>query len=175
MDAERDAIKFDVINRLNWHYRQKHLQFQAIDLRIGINTENASEEESENIVLDVCLGNIEKSRPFFIALIGDRYGWIPPVERWEEIVGRLSAEKRQLLAGSRNCSVTEMEILYGAIGADGRFLNHSLFFFRDKKSYEGIPEDILKTYKDAEDKHHSEKVLLSTRTEALKKKILKIT
>lgn len=175
MDAERDAIKFDVINRLNWHYRQKHLQFQAIDLRIGINTENASEEESENIVLDVCLGNIEKSRPFFIALIGDRYGWIPPVERWEEIVGRLSAEKRQLLAGSRNCSVTEMEILYGAIGADGRFLNHSLFFFRDKKSYEGIPEDILKTYKDAEDKHHSEKVPLSTRTEALKKKILKIT
>lgn len=176
MDAERDVIKFDVISKLNWHYRQKHLQFQAIDLRIGINTENISESESENMVLDVCLENIEKSRPFFIALLGDRYGWVPTERRWEEIVGRLSAEKRRLLAGSRHCSVTEMEILYGAIGGDGENLNHSLFFFRSKDSYEGMPAEIRSSFiDDADDWRSSVNVVPSNREEVLKQRILKLT
>ena len=179
MDAERDAIKFDVINRLNWHYKHKHLQFQAIDLRIGINTENISENESENMVLDVCLENIEKSRPFFIALLGDSYGWIPSERRWEEIVGRLSAERRRLLAGSRKCSVTEMEILYGAIGGDGENLNHSLFFFRSKESYEGMPPNFRTAFIDNPSttpqppatRHRPP----TNREEALKQRILKLT
>lgn len=140
MDAERDAIKFDVISRLNWHYRSQRVSFQAVDLRIGINTESVSEEDSENMVLDVCLGNIDKARPFFIGLLGHRYGWIPSEQRWSQIVSRLSEEKRLLVKDSCHCSVTEMEILYGAIGNNGKHLNHCLFFFRDEHSYDGMTE-----------------------------------
>ena len=174
MDAERDAIKFDVIPRLNWHYREQRVSFQTVDLRIGINTESASEEESENMVLDVCLANIDKSRPFFIGLLGHRYGWIPSEERWEYIVNRLSSEKRQLLKDSRNCSVTEMEILYGAIGNKGQYLNHSLFFFRDEKSYEGMTAEQKKAFFNADDP--SDKSItgasLSKREENLKNLII---
>ena len=174
MDEERDAIKFEVINRLNWHYRDRYIQFQAIDLRIGINTEDCSEEQSEDMVLDVCLESIEKSRPFFICLLGNRYGWIPDEKRWESIISQLSAEKRRFLSGSRHCSVTEMEIMYGAIGNNGENLNHSLFFFRNDESYEGIPESIKPIYINADDVSHT-KEALSLKGKKLKQKILDVT
>lgn len=31
--------------------------------------------------LKVCLDEIESSKPFLVALLGDRYGWVPPAER----------------------------------------------------------------------------------------------
>ena len=172
MNAERDAIKFDVVNRLNWHYRSQRVQFQVVDLRIGINTEEVSEEESEDMVLDVCLYNIEKSRPFFICLLGDRYGWIPSEKRWKAIVSRLSYEKRKLLSGSRGRSVTEMEILYGAIGNEGQYMNHSLFFFRNKSSYDGMPKELLSIYQDDDSlQNYETQFNTSLRLSNLKRKI----
>lgn len=149
MDAERDVLKFHVQRMLNERYKSHRIEFQFIDLRIGINTEGVTEEEAENRVLDVCLANIESSRPFFIGLIGHRYGWIPSAERWERVANRLSAERRALLVGGENKSVTELEILYGAIGGNGENLRHSLFFFRNKDSYEHMPEALRTVYDDS--------------------------
>lgn len=176
MDAERDAIKFDVISRLNWHYRSQRVSFQAVDLRIGINTESVSEEDSENMVLDVCLGNIDKARPFFIGLLGHRYGWIPSEQRWLQIVSRLSEEKRLLVKDSCHCSVTEMEILYGAIGNNGKNLNHCLFFFRDECSYNGMTESqklLFLNQDDSTNKLHT-KEYLTKRENELKNRILSV-
>ena len=148
MDAERDVIKYYVIPRLNDRYRKYGMEFHAIDLRFGINTENMSEEDSENAVLDVCLSMIDSSRPFFIALIGERYGWIPQADRMSSILSRLSQEKRKLVMDGLGCSVTELEILYGAIGCDGENIGRSLFFIRDPKSYDGISKELMSTYVD---------------------------
>ena len=32
------------------------------------------------LVLKVCLDEVERSRPFLIGLLGERYGWVPPAE-----------------------------------------------------------------------------------------------
>ena len=80
MDFERDIIKFRVIPALNIKYRPRHVALQAIDLRLGVNTAKMSEEESARKVLTVCADNIDSARPFFIGLIGARYGWVPPFE-----------------------------------------------------------------------------------------------
>lgn len=106
MDYERDIINFRVIPRLNERYRKDHIQFHAVDLRVGINTEEIEEEEREDYILDVCLGKIADSRPFFVCLLGERYGWIPDEKRWKEVIERLSKEERPLLDGSKGCSVT---------------------------------------------------------------------
>ena len=84
MDFERDIIKFRVIPALNIKYRPRHVALQAIDLRLGVNTAKMSEEESARKVLTVCADNIDSARPFFIGLIGARYGWVPPFESWQE-------------------------------------------------------------------------------------------
>ena len=148
MDAERDVIKYNVLPLMNERYRKYGVEFHVVDLRFGVNTENMTEEDSENAVLDVCLSMIDSSRPFFIGLIGDRYGWIPQDERMMSVLSRLSQEKRRLVVDGVGCSVTELEILYGAIGGDGENIDRCLFFIRDSSSYEGISEASRSIYVD---------------------------
>ena len=148
MDYERDVIRFHIIPQLNERYRQNKVQFQLVDLRVGINTTSLSEEEKENHVLNVCFNNIEQSRPFFIALLGDRYGWIPSDQRWEAVFQRLNLEQQHLLSNSKGKSVTEMEILYGAIGNEGQHIDHSVFMVRSNKSYANMPAEVRKKFKD---------------------------
>lgn len=169
MDAERDAIKFQVIPRLNRKYRDAGLTFQAIDLRIGVNTSGLPEDVRENKVLDVCLKSIDEARPFFIGLVGDRYGWIPPAQRFDFILNRLSENRRPLISGCVDRSVTELEILYGAIGCEGKYIDHSLFFFRDSDSYSGIDPVALPAYTDRDDDK------LSRRLRDLKLRIERLT
>ena len=45
MDEERDIIKLDVVKRLNRAYQDKFIQFQTVDLRVGINTADIQDEE----------------------------------------------------------------------------------------------------------------------------------
>ena len=148
MDAERDAIKQFVIPKLNSHYRKRCISFHAIDLRLGINTQNLGEEESENMVLGTCFNKIDSARPFFIGLLGERYGWIPQKDRIDFILSILSEQNRHLIDDSYEKSVTELEILYGALGGNGENIEHSIFFFRDPKSYQNIPPQILADYDD---------------------------
>lgn len=174
MDYERDAIKFNVIPRLNERYRQHHVQFQAIDLRIGVNTEQLDESKREDYVLDVCLSKIDQARPFFIGLLGNRYGWIPSSERWQMVVDRLSEQKRPLLNGSQGSSVTEMEILYGAIGGNGQYMNRSIFMLRSPSSYSSMPEDIKREYSedDSPERHSEPPHSVGQRLQQLKKRII---
>src|SRR5262249_39074529 len=82
MHAERDYLRHHVFPELAEKLRERHCHLETIDLRMGVETvELASEEEKELQVLKVCLDEIERSRPFLIVLLGDRYGWVPPESR----------------------------------------------------------------------------------------------
>ena len=164
MDYERDVIKFRIIPALNRRFRDRRVELQAIDLRLGVNTANLSEAESERKVLSVCTSCIDSARPFFIGLIGRRYGWIPPVERWKEFLAGLDEEERELLADAAGCSVTEMEILYGALSQGSFDTSHVLFYLRDDASYEGLPDALLPTYCDTDPEN-------LRKLEALKEKV----
>ena len=47
-----------------------------VDLRWGITEEDAKSGK----VVEICLKEIVNSRPFFIGMVGDRYGWCPSYE-----------------------------------------------------------------------------------------------
>ena len=164
MDYERDVIKFRVIPTLNRRFRDRRVELQAIDLRLGVNTADLSEAESERKVLSVCASCIDSARPFFIGLIGRRYGWIPPVERWQEFLAGLDEEERGILADTAGCSVTEMEIVYGALSQGSFDTSHVLFFLREDASYEGLPESLRPTYCDTDPEN-------LRKLEALKEKV----
>ena len=59
--------------------------------------------------------------------------------------------KRRLLGECKDVSVTEMEILYGAIGNNGENIDHCLFFYRQPESYNGVDERRLANYQDVVD------------------------
>ena len=164
MDFERDVIKFRVIPALNRRFRDRRVELQAIDLRLGVNTSDMTEEESERKVLSVCTSCIDSARPFFIGLIGQRYGWVPPVERWKEFMAGLSEEDKEILRDTVGCSVTEMEIVYGALSQGSFDSSHVLFYLRDDASYDGIPEALKPSFCDADPEN-------LRRLEALRKRV----
>src|SRR5947207_5351306 len=74
MHAERDHLNRLVFPELRDRCARHGVEFVAIDLRWGV-----TEEESQSgQALRICLEEIEHCRPFFVCLLGDRYGWVPP-------------------------------------------------------------------------------------------------
>ena len=73
MMRERDHLVKEVFPALRRICAKRFVTFTEVDLRWGITEEQAAEGK----VLPLCLAEIERSRPYFIGLLGERYGWIP--------------------------------------------------------------------------------------------------
>ena len=76
MARERDYLMKNVFPKLQKIASERNVSVVPLDLRWGI----TQEESKSGKVLEVCLREIEDSRPFFIGILGSRYGWCPPVE-----------------------------------------------------------------------------------------------
>lgn len=150
MHAERDVIRKRVIPWLREDLKEYSVDIQVTDLRWGVNTVGIDdEEERESKVLHVCIDSIHNSKPFFIALLGERYGWIPPVERVNNVAQVLDESDVSMLGDlSERKSVTEMEIMLGALGKHN-LMEHSFFCQRSIDSYKGMPEAKKKLYIDS--------------------------
>ena len=136
MQAERDYLRDFVFPELEDRLRRRYHFLELIDLRWGVQTISVSEQHAkELLVLKVCLAEIARSRPFLIALVGDRYGWIPPEERM-----RTAAAEAGYQTEPRGKSVTALEIEYGILDSpDQRQL--SRFYFRDPLPYDAMGAD----------------------------------
>ena len=73
MHAERDYLIKYVFPELAEWCEKRRIRLVDIDLRWGV----TSEESQNNHALRKCLENIDKCRPFFLCLIGQRRGWVP--------------------------------------------------------------------------------------------------
>ena len=73
MHAERDHLVTVVFPELRERVEQLGLEFFDVDLRWGVTKDQTENDQA----LAVCLQRIEESRPFFIAIVGERYGYVP--------------------------------------------------------------------------------------------------
>ena len=73
MQAERDELVKRVFPLLRRRCEQRGVAWSEVDLRWGVTDEQAA----EGAVLPICLAEIERTRPYFIGLLGQRYGWVP--------------------------------------------------------------------------------------------------
>lgn len=126
MNVERDYLVRLIFPRLADYCAKRRLEFVPIDLRWGI-----PEEDSRNgLVLSACLDEVDNSRPFFIGILGSRYGWQPEESDLNSLNSSLS-EIRQWLCEkvALRRSITEMEIEYAALrNMDSPY---AAFFIRD--------------------------------------------
>src|SRR5207237_8405123 len=74
--SERDYLAKKVFPRLRSQCRERGIEFTEIDLRWGLTDEDAEQGR----ILGTCFEEIDKSRPFFGGMVGDRYGWVPTAE-----------------------------------------------------------------------------------------------
>jgi tetratricopeptide (TPR) repeat protein len=139
MHAERDHLIRKVFPELRRRCEQYRLYFEDIDLRWGVTQEQAE----NNLVVELCLQQVEASRPYFLGLLGGRYGWRP--EAFEPD----TSEKFPWIKDYAGRSVTELEIIWGYEITDPK--PRALFFERDPMVYDQIPDPSRPIYRDASD------------------------
>jgi nephrocystin-3 len=129
MMAEREELVKFVFPELRRRCRERRVEFVGVDLRWGITEEQAAKGE----VLPICLAEIEGCRPYFIGLLGERYGWVP------ETIDDEAVASRPWLTDHRTKSVTELEILHGVLN-DPAMQGLAFFYFRDRNASRAIEE-----------------------------------
>lgn len=140
MHAERDKLRGDTFLILNERLKSRHHHLNVIDLRQGLETADIEDESARELkVLQVCLDEVKRSRPFLIGLIGDRYGWIPPEENM-----RAAARSAGFDGDVVGKSVTELELLYGML-ADPEQQLRSRAYIREM-DYTGMADDVRAVY-----------------------------
>lgn len=123
---ERDLLAREVFPNLREGWcKSRDVDLIDVDLRWGI----TQAEAEQGGVLPICLAEIERARPFFIGLIGERYGWVPPPTHYPE---ELLADQPWLREHVGVASITELEILHGVLN-NPAMIGRALFYFRDSE------------------------------------------
>eukprot|EP00741_Cyanophora_paradoxa_P000091 tig00000057_g87.t1 len=117
MHGERDCLNKVVFPRLNQEVgRARRTRFTCVDLRWGLTVEETSAYGRGAVLC--CLDEIRRCRPWFLCLLGARYGWVP--ER-TYLPGFMSDDDLERYAWLRKWplgdSVTELEVWAGLLGA----------------------------------------------------------
>ncbi|MBU1171583.1 MAG: DUF4062 domain-containing protein, partial [Proteobacteria bacterium] len=111
MMTERDHLVKEVFPKLRKICQARGVELNEVDLRWGVTEEQAQQGK----VIDICLREIDRCRPYFIGLLGERYGWIPEPSEYEKhkaIAEDFPWVKDDL---DERRSITEMEIQYGVL------------------------------------------------------------
>jgi preprotein translocase subunit SecA/nephrocystin-3 len=111
MQDERQYLFDYVFPKLRAVAERRNVKIVEIDLRWGI-----TYEESENgKVMQICFEEIERCRPYFIGLLGNRYGWCPDSSELEKNASTERAFPWVRRYVNQGKSVTEMEMQFGAL------------------------------------------------------------
>jgi tetratricopeptide (TPR) repeat protein len=120
MQEEREELVKQVFPQLRRLCESRGVTWGEVDLRWGV----PDEAKAEGKVLPLCLQEIEHCRPYFIGLLGERYGWVP------EDFSLDLVESQPWLEKHRGKSVTALEILHGVL-ENPEMAEHAFFYFRD--------------------------------------------
>jgi hypothetical protein len=137
MHAEREELVKRIFPQLRELCEARGVIWGEVDLRWGI----TDEQKAEGQVLPICLAEIQRCRPYFIGLLGERYGWIP-----DEIAPQLMAQE-PWLAEHREHSVTELEILHGVLN-NLTMADHAFFYLRDPAYIETLPPEQQEAFRE---------------------------
>jgi hypothetical protein len=141
MHAERDHLVTVVFPELRERLDRLGLEFFDVDLRWGVPRTGVDGERANSWAY--CKKWISRVEPFFVCMLGERYGWKPPIS---QIPGRTD---RKRYAG---LSITEMEIRHAVL--ERRLRRRSFFYLRTTAVPEGTAPDIYGRFVDRADEEH---------------------
>lgn len=128
LDQERDYLVQKVFPEINDEL--DGITISEVDLRWGI----TDEESREKRVVDLCLQYLYESKPFFVGILGERYGSIIAPENVElsplveEAYPQVGEDLQQ------GMSVTEIEIINGVFRAAKDNQPKAIFFVKESTS-----------------------------------------
>jgi Flp pilus assembly protein TadD len=120
---ERDLLVRKVFPELRRRCRERQVELIDVDLRWGITEKQAQRGE----VMPICMAEIDRSRPYFMGFIGERYGWVPEKHQYDPSLLR---EQPWLVEHRGGKSVTELEMLHGVLN-NPAMAGRAFFYFRN--------------------------------------------
>lgn len=132
MQGEREYLIKKVFPRLQAEAKKNDVTVVPIDLRWGITEEDAKNGK----VVEICLDEIQNSRPFFIGLIGHRYGTCTTKEELFKNQNLKDKYGSFLEDIDGKLSITELEMQYGVLKHKNPI--DAFFYF---KTGDDAPED----------------------------------
>jgi tetratricopeptide (TPR) repeat protein len=155
--------------RLERECLERGVFFCPLDLRWGVTGEQSGGGE----VINICLEEIDRSRPYFVVQLGFRNGWaLPPdadpAEAWVILLKETFRKAFKKFPWVRQCtdkSVTELEILHGALN-NPLASERIYFYFREARMLDSIPVGKKSVYAEM---GHAERMLMN-----LKERIIKM-
>ena len=136
MNAERNLLVGFVFPELRERCIHRKLHLIDVDLRWGV----TEEQTQTKGVLEICLEEIERCRPFFVGLLGERYGWIPPSYSLSE-----NSNLEWLESVAPGHSITALEI-YSGVLRDPAMQSRAFFYFRDPSYIDRLPSEERRSY-----------------------------
>lgn len=131
MEKERNTLLRHVFPKVREYCYERDILFSEIDLRVGV-----SEADSRNNkTIAICLEEVQRSKPFFLGILGERYGWMP--KQWDLSFTCENLENVARRWCEEEWSATAMEMMYAVLDDS---LEHSksnapysCFFLREAK------------------------------------------
>ena len=146
MHAKRDYLVKVVFPELRERLEKHRVHLIDIDLRWGVTAEQADNDHA----LDLCLQQIDECRPFFVGILGERYGWVP------NKIPHMDRPEYGWVQGMTGRSITELEIVHGVLN-DHEMHSRAFFYFRDPSFVQDVPEP-KRADLEAEDAEPSERL-----------------
>ena len=129
MQADRAELVKRIFPNLRKMCEERGVTWGEVDLRWGV----TDEQKADGKVLPICLAEIRNCRPYFIGLLGERYGWVPESFEPPDLTNQ-----EPWLKEHTNASVTELEILHGVLNDPG-MADRSMFYFRNPSYVKSLP------------------------------------
>ncbi len=106
LKAERDVMQRDVFPCPSEYCQEHGARFQAIDLRWGVPEKGADGELANS--WEYCRQWIDRVEPFFVCILGQRYGWVPEPHHFRD-----NADKQRQKHEPR--SITDLEVRHAVL------------------------------------------------------------
>ena len=131
---ERSLLVKQVFPSLRRRARSRGVEIVDVDLRWGVTADQTERGET----LPLCLAEIDRCRPYFISLLGERYGWVPPADPTYYKPALLERQPwlKERMGGA---SLTELEILHGVL-RNPEMAGHAFFYLRDPAYAQAQPD-----------------------------------
>lgn len=135
MEKERNHLMTKVFPRIIQLAKAHNVVVTPIDLRWGITEEAVKKGETAKI----CLHEIENSEPYFIGILGWRYGWQPTETELSADPKTFDDYPWLIKDAEAGLSMTEIEIQFGALRKREKDVN--AYFYIHSSSSDYIPEE----------------------------------
>jgi len=129
LQEEREHLVKKIFPEIRALCRERGITFTEVDLRWGLTEEDVVLGQ----VIRTCLEEIDKCRPYFIGITGDRYGYVPELQEYYKDPELLQRWPWIEEAAMESSSIVDLEFRHGLLNGPSSAGDSARFFFRRRR------------------------------------------